>query len=88
LEERAATGTLAYPFDELLDELLELDPEDVDEERIFGQLCPLYEPEELEVDVVVIVLDCANDTNPITRAPIAIMAIVVTISRFLLLGRE
>lgn len=87
MEKRAATGTLAYPVDELLDELLELDPKDVDEEPIFGQLCPLYEPEELEVDVVVVV-DCANDANPITRAPIAIMAIIVTISMFRLLGRN
>ena len=88
MEERAATETLAYPVDELLDELLELDPEDVDEEPIFGQLCPPYEPKEPEVDVVVVVLDCANDANPITRAPIAIMAIIVTISRLLLLGRN
>ena len=57
MEKRAATGTLVYPVDELLDELPELDPEDVDEEPVFGQLCPLYEPEELEVDVVVVVVD-------------------------------
>ncbi len=55
---------------------------------MFGQLCPLYEPEELELDDVVVVVDCANDANPITRAPTAIIAMIVTISRFRLLGRN
>jgi hypothetical protein len=75
--------------DELLDEeLLELlDPDD--EEPMFGQLWLLYvEPDPLELDDVVVVGDCANEANPIASAAIAMMAMIVIISKLRLLGRN
>jgi hypothetical protein len=76
---------------ELLDELdPDDDVDDEEEEPIFGQLCVLYdEPDPLDDDdVFVLVLDCANEANPITRAATITIAMIVTIARFRLLGKN
>ncbi len=62
--------------------LLELDPE-----AMLGQLCqPGYVFEVVDdVDVFV----CANDANPsVRRDPTAMIAMIATISKFLLVGRN
>jgi hypothetical protein len=85
---RKKVRALSYP----VLELVELDPDDnVDnEEPIFGQLWALYdEPDPLDDDdVFVLVLDCANEANPITRAATITIAMIVTIARFRLLGKN
>jgi hypothetical protein len=88
-KKEALVWALLHPVVELLEEVLEVEPDEV-EEPMFGQLCPLYVvavPLDVD-DVFVLAVDCANEANPITNAEITRDAMIVTITRFRRLGRK